>query len=205
MTNPATGGIVLCGGRSTRMGRPKLSLPFGPEVMLQRVVRILSTVVSPIVVVAAAGQELPAIPADVLIVRDEHESLGPLAGLAGGLGALRPHVEAAFVSAVDAPLLSPEFVRRMISLLEDAELVVPRDDRFHHPLAAVYRTSLEDRARALVAAGRLRLLFLIEESRSREVPVDDLRAVDPALRSLWNINTPDEYTAALREAGFAPH
>jgi molybdopterin-guanine dinucleotide biosynthesis protein A len=46
---PNVGGIVLCGGRSTRMGRPKLSLPFGPETMLQRVLRILSEVVAPIV------------------------------------------------------------------------------------------------------------------------------------------------------------
>ena len=52
------GGIVLCGGRSTRMGVPKATLPFGLETMLQRVVRLLGTVVSPIVVVAAREQEL---------------------------------------------------------------------------------------------------------------------------------------------------
>jgi len=53
------GGIVLCGGKSTRMGVPKATLPFGPETMLQRVVRLLGTVVSPVVVVAAQGQPLP--------------------------------------------------------------------------------------------------------------------------------------------------
>ena len=52
----------LCGGKSTRMGVPKATLPFGPETMLQRVVRLLGTVVSPIVVVAARGQELPELP-----------------------------------------------------------------------------------------------------------------------------------------------
>ena len=57
------GGIVLCGGRSTRMGVPKATLPFGPETMLQRVVRLLGTVVSPIVVVAAREQSLPELPA----------------------------------------------------------------------------------------------------------------------------------------------
>jgi molybdopterin-guanine dinucleotide biosynthesis protein A len=49
------GGIVLCGGKSTRMGVPKATLPFGPETMLQRVLRLLSTAVSPVVVVAAPG------------------------------------------------------------------------------------------------------------------------------------------------------
>ena len=81
----SVGGIVLCGGRSTRMGCSKAWLPFGPERMLQRVVRILSGVVAPIIVVAAEEQELPELPDGVIIARDEHLALGPLAGLAAGL------------------------------------------------------------------------------------------------------------------------
>ena len=102
------GGIVLCGGKSSRMGRPKLSLPFGSELMLPRVVRILSEVVSPIVVVAATDQVLPDLPSNILIVRDEHEYLGPLAGIELGLRALRESgIEAAYVSSCDVPLLRP--------------------------------------------------------------------------------------------------
>ena len=52
MTNA---GIILCGGRSTRMGRDKATLPFGPELMLQRVVRLLGEAVQRIVIVAATG------------------------------------------------------------------------------------------------------------------------------------------------------
>src|SRR6202043_2693954 len=74
------GGIVLCGGRSTRMGAPKASLPFGPETMLQRVVRLLGNVVAPIVVVAAREQILPELPDDAIITRDEREQRGPLEG-----------------------------------------------------------------------------------------------------------------------------
>jgi len=64
------GGIVLCGGKSTRMGAPKATLPFGPETMLQRVVRLLGTVVSPIVAVAAREQVLPSLPDHVIVTRD---------------------------------------------------------------------------------------------------------------------------------------
>jgi molybdenum cofactor guanylyltransferase len=196
------GGIVLCGGRSTRMGRPKLSLPFGPETMLARAVRIVGEVVSPIVVVAAPGQELPALPAETRIARDDVEDCGPLAGLAAGLSALAGLAEAAYVSSCDAPLLRPEFVRAMVDSLGNHELAIPRDGEYHHPLAAVYRTTLEPRIRQLIDAGRLRPLYLVQASDARIVDVAELRHVDPALSSLRNTNAPEDYQAALREAGF---
>ena len=111
-----TGGIVLCGGKSTRMGVPKATLPFGAETMLQRVVRLLATVVSPIVVVAAEGQALPALPDEVTVTRDEREARGPLEGLRAGLKALPESVAAAYVTSCDVPLLVPAFVERMIEL-----------------------------------------------------------------------------------------
>src|SRR6188472_4226302 len=78
-------GIVLAGGRSTRMGTSKAWMPFGPETMLQRVVRLLGDVVDPIVVVAADGQDLPVLRPGVRIIRDEREGRGPLEALRAGL------------------------------------------------------------------------------------------------------------------------
>src|SRR5881398_3639726 len=114
-----TGAIVLCGGRSTRMGTSKALLPFGPETMLQRVVRILQDVVSPIVAVAAVNQPLPTLPSDVIVTRDEEEGRGPLEGLRAGLKALPETVDSAYVTSCDVPLLVPDFVRLMIDLLGD--------------------------------------------------------------------------------------
>jgi molybdopterin-guanine dinucleotide biosynthesis protein A len=200
-TVPGVGGIVLCGGRSSRMGRPKAWLPFGPEMLLQRVVRILADVVSPIVVVAAREQPLPSLPDNVRIARDEHEAFGPLAGLAAGFAALRGEVEIAYASACDVPLLRPDFVRAVIEALGDHDLAIPRDGQYHHPLAAAYRLQLEEQVRDLIAANRLRPLFLLQESRAREIDVADLRRVDPGLESLRNANTPEDYSNLLRLAG----
>ena len=198
------GGVVLCGGKSSRMGRPKLSLPFGSELMLPRVVRIMSEVVSPIVVVAATGQDLPELPSNVRIVRDEQEYLGPLAGIELGLRALQESgVEAAYVSSCDVPLLQTAFIAEMIRRLGTHELAVPREGDFHHPLAGVYRVSLVERVRCLVAEQRLRPLFLIQQSDSVEVPVNELRGVDPELQSLRNVNRPEDYAAVLQLAGLA--
>lgn len=193
------GGVVLCGGRSSRMGQPKALLPFGNETLLQRVVRILERVVQPIVVVAAADQELPPLPPTVRVVRDEEDYAGPLAGMQLGLAALADDADAAYVTACDVPLLRPEFVTAVIALLGDYDAAVPREGEFYHPLAGVYRTALAPRIAELVGAGRMRPLYLIESVRSLPIDVDELRACDATLASLRNLNTVEEYQAALRD------
>ena len=206
MENAPIAGMVLAGGKSTRMGRDKATLPFGPELMLQRVVRVLGEVVSPIVVVAAGGQELPPLPRDVLVARDERQSRGPLEGLLAGLSKLaaeRPEVTAAFATSCDVPLLSPAFVRAMLARLGDADIAVPTEAGFPHPLAAVYRTTVVPHIRELLAADQLRPAFLFDRVATHRVNADELRAVDRQLMSLKNCNRPEDYEEALRIAGLA--
>ena len=198
-----TGGIVLCGGQSTRMGTSKALLPFGPETMLQRVVRILATVVSPIVIVSAPGQSLPELPADVIRARDEREGRGPLEGLRAGLKALPASIESAYVTSCDVPLLVPEFVRRMIELLADHDIAVVEIDGFPHPLSAVYRRRTLPQVEALLAQDRLRPVFLFDAMRTRRVQTEEMASADPELLTLRNLNTREEYLDALKKAGLA--
>jgi len=194
------GGIVLGGGASQRMGRAKAWLPFAGELMLPRVVRLLATVVQPVVVVAAPAQELPPLPADVVMARDEARGRGPLQGIAGGLAALAGQVDAAYVSACDVPLLRPAFARRMIELLGEHAICVPCVAGVAHPLAAVYRLDVLPVVRRLLAADQLRLSGLLTAVPTRRVNVDELADVDPTLQSLRNLNTMAEYEAAVRDA-----
>jgi molybdenum cofactor guanylyltransferase len=193
------GGIVLCGGKSTRMGSPKALLPFGNETMLERVVRLLATVVSPIVVVAARQQALPELPAHVTVARDEQEGRGPLEGLRAGLKALPPGVEAAYVTSCDVPLLVPAFARRMIDLLGDHDIAVIEIDGFPHPLSAVYRRCTLPHVEDLLARARLRPVYLFEEVPTRRIKPAEMIVVDPELLTLRNLNTRADYESALRE------
>jgi molybdenum cofactor guanylyltransferase len=199
-----TAGIILCGGQSRRMGRPKAWLPFGDELMLPRVVRILGTAVQPLVVVAAPQQEVPPPPSSVTVVRDLQPGRGPLEGLLAGLTAVANTNEAAFLSSCDVPFLKPAFVTRMIELLDDHMIAVPRAGGMFHPLAAVYRCEVCNAVRRLLAAGKLRQVFLFDEVPTRIVEADELADVDPGLQSLRNVNSPEDYEAALRDAGFTP-
>ena len=198
------GGVVLCGGRSSRMGRPKAWLPVGGELMLQRVVRVLREAVGPVVAVAAPGQNVPPLPADVEIVRDEVEGNGPLQGLAAGLAALEGKADAAYLSACDVPFLTAAFVETVVSFLDELRgspprntpsIAVPHVGGYHHPLAAAYRLAVRPVVAGLLAAGRLRPVFLFDAVPTRVITPDELPGLDP----LRNLNTPEDYAAALRD------
>lgn len=197
------GGIVLCGGKSTRMGRSKALLPFGPETMLQRVVRLLASVVGPIVAVAAVDQELPTLPPSVIVTRDEREGRGPLEGLRAGLKALPPEAERAYVTSCDVPLLVPGFVRQMLDLADGFDIAVMEIDGFAHPLSAVYGRTMLPYVEDLLTRDRLRPAFLFDAVRTRRVTPLEITS-DPDLRTLRNLNTPEDYERALADAGI-PH
>jgi molybdenum cofactor guanylyltransferase len=196
------GGIILCGGTSRRMGTPKAMLPFGPEKMLQRVVRLMGQAVQPLVVVAAPTQTLPELPPEVLLVRDREPGQGPLEGLRAGLVAIRPQADAAYVTGCDVPLLQPAFVQRMIGQLGTHEIAVPVEGRFYHPLAAVYRTGVVPQIEWLLDQQLRKPRLLFDRVPTCEVPVERLRDVDPELLTLANLNQPEDYLAALALAGF---
>ena len=186
------------------MGSPKALLPFGGETMLQRVVRLLGDVVSPLVVVAAPDQVLPELPASVIVTRDEREGRGPLEALRAGLSALPADAEMAYVTSCDVPLLVPAFVDRMVVLLGEAEIAVLEIDGFTHPLSAVYRRRTLPHVEALLTADRLRPAFLFDAVRTRRVSPAEMTAVDPELLTLRNLNTRQDYLDALATAGLEP-
>ena len=197
-------GIVLAGGRSSRMGTPKAALEWHGSTLLRHVVGLVGrSVDGPVVVVRAPGQTLPALPDGVEVVEDAREGRGPLQGLAAGLAAVRDRADAAYASSTDVPLLHPRFIRRVLGELDDdVDVVLPEVGGFHHPLAAAYRTQLADVVERLIAEDRMRPAFLFEACRVRRLDADALladpalAAVDPDLDSLLNLNEPAEYEAA---------
>jgi molybdenum cofactor guanylyltransferase len=197
-------GIVLAGGRSSRMGTPKAALEWHGSTLLRRTADIASRATDgPVVVVRAQGQALPALPAHVEVIDDPREGMGPIQGLAAGLAAITGRAEIAFVCSTDMPFLHPAFVRRVLrAAAEGADVGLPIARGYPQPLAAAYRTTLAPVAERLVKEGRLRPAFLfdecvvtrLDEAALRADPV--LAALDPDLDSVVNINEPADYEAA---------
>ena len=199
-----TAGIVLAGGRSSRMGTPKAALEWHGSTLLRRTVGILARATDgPVVVVRAPGQDLPPLPARTEVVDDPREGLGPVQGLAAGLAAIAGRAEVAFVGSTDMPFLHPAFVRRVLRAAQQgADVGLPVARGYPQPLAASYRTALAPLAAKLVAEERLRPAFLfgecvvdrLGEAALRADPV--LAALDPGLDSVVNVNEPADYQAA---------
>jgi molybdopterin-guanine dinucleotide biosynthesis protein A len=189
------------------MGRDKPGLPFGNETMLARVVRIVASVVPPsqVVVVTAPQQHVPRLPFGVTRVCDRVTGRGPLEGLATGMLALPPEVEAVFVASCDQPLLRSELIVHLFKLLGEHEAVVPREGDRYHPLTAVYRRTVVSQVQRRIDAGRFKLQDLVENLDAYKLAIDELAAIDPNAESLSNVNSPEEYAAALRAAGLLPH
>ena len=185
-------GIVLAGGRSSRMGTPKAWLDWHGSTLLRRVCGIVARGVSgPVVVVRAPGQELPELPDGVRVVEDAREGRGPLQGLLAGLRAVDADV--AFVASVDLPLLHPRFVAAVCAGVDGADAAVPHVGGFRQPLAAAYRPALAPLVAELVDAGQMKPAFLFERCETRWL--DRL----PHPESVRNLNERADYEAALAE------
>ena len=202
-------GIVLAGGRSSRMGTPKAALEWHGSTLLRRIASILDrSVDGPVIVVRAPGQDLPALPTDIEVVEDATEGRGPLQGLAAGLTAAREHVDVAYATSTDVPFLHPRFIRRVLAAMhQDVEIVLPHIGGYPQPLAAAYRVDLVERVERLIAEDRMRPAFLFDVSRVVRLDADALladpvlAALDPDLDSVLNLNEPSDYeTARARPA-----
>ncbi len=199
-----TAAVILCGGQSRRMGRPKAALPWGERTMLEHVAGLLRQVpeVEHLVLVAAPAQPLPPLPWPAVVVRDRRPGLGPLEGLACGLrAAAELGCPSAYVTSCDVPALRPEFVRLVLDHLSGGQAAVPVACGHKQVLAAAYRTELAEVIDELLEQGLQRPRDLLARINTAWVAEEDLRRADPELASLRNLNTPEDYRRLLLEQG----
>lgn len=199
-------GVVLAGGRSSRMGASKATLEWHGSTLLRRITGIVGRAVNgPVIVVRAPGQELPDLEPQVLVRDDPEEGRGPMQGLAVGLAAAAEHARIAFVCSTDLPFMHSAFVTAVLRGFDpdaSVDVVLPRIGGYRQPMAAGYRTGLAARVEKLIEAQRMRPAHLFEEVTVRQLDEAGLLAdarlarVDPELDSVLNVNNPDDYRAA---------
>lgn len=200
LTPSQVGGIVLCGGQSRRMGQDKSWLQIDGEYLLTRVVRILHSVVQPVVVATRSkDQSLPTMQQGVLFSYDAIQDGGPLVGLSGGFEKLRGKCEAVFVVSCDQPLLKPGFVSRMIELLENHAAVVIEHDGYLHSLCAVYRLEVANLLNRCIDQGVRSAQEFVAHCDAHIVSASEIGDTDSALDSLRNVNNQEDYEKLMAD------
>ena len=202
----ASAGVVLAGGRSSRMGVPKAALEWHGSTLLARTVGILARATGgPVVVVRASGQDLPELPKRTVVVDDPRDGRGPVQGIAAGLAALDGRADAAFISSTDLPFLHPAFIRRVLRVLDERRKRTWRC-RSRGDTRSRWRprtgSGSPPRAERLVKEDRLRPAFLFDECAVERLDDAALKAdaliaaLDPDLDSVLNVNTQADYQEA---------
>ena len=197
----AASAVVLAGGASRRMGRDKRLLPWGtgadgrPRTLLQSVVDKLAAVADDVIVVANDQPDVRG----ARVTPDAIPGSGSLGGILSGIEAARH--ERVFVAAADMPFLDLALVRDLLGRLEGHDAVVPAIGGRPEPLHAVYGPAVGEAARRQIARGQLKIALAFEGLDVVWVPEAELRKSDPDLRSFRNVNTPEDYAGARRDAG----
>jgi molybdopterin-guanine dinucleotide biosynthesis protein A len=186
----------MAGGRSRRMGQDKAWLELGDgRPIVRRVIDVLMEVADEVLIVANDPRYLTLGPR---VVPDRFPDGGALGGIATGVdAAAHPTV---LVAACDMPFLRAGLWRLLLSHAGEADVVIPRVGGEYETLHAVYGKDCVPAMERALAAGRMRVISFFDEVRVRAVDEAELRAVDPDLASLTNLNTPAELEAALEAA-----
>lgn len=192
MRRPAITGAVLAGGRSRRMGTDKGLLRIGGRRLVEIVLETIRPLFPEIVIVANEPTAYEGL--GVSVVPDRILDKGPLGGVHTALcSSHSPHT---FCVACDMPLVNPAVVAHLCALAPGYDAVVPAWDAGYEPLHAVYAQSCLPQVERMVRESRLRVDALFSAVRVRRVDADELRPLDPLLRSFMNVNTPDELEVA---------
>jgi molybdopterin-guanine dinucleotide biosynthesis protein A len=199
----AASAIVLAGGQSRRMGTPKPALMFGNSTILERIISELSGWFGEILVVAAPAasesfpveQILRAAPSSVRLLRDVMPHEG--AAIALGRGLVASANDVAFACSCDLPLIQGAVAQALCGMLNGYEAVIPDIGGRPQPLCAVYRRAAARVIEAQFASGERRLTQIIAALPACRPLESELRKIDPALHSFFNVNTPEDYYRAL--------
>ncbi len=186
--------IIQAGGQSRRMGTDKALIDYHGRPILAHVIDLLRQLSDDVIVVANRSDVYGPLvaPLGARVVPDYDPPSGPLGGLAAGLAAMRHDV--AVVVACDMPLLNLDLLRYLIDRAVDFDAVVPMTGDQFEPLHAVYRRTCLAEIQRRLANDERRVISFFQGVRLSVVSEAEWRVIDPAGRSVSNLNTPADLT-----------
>jgi molybdopterin-guanine dinucleotide biosynthesis protein A len=184
-------GIILAGGKSTRMGEDKAFIEVGEVPLFERAYRVLREIFSEIIIVANDAR--PFENYEARLQKDIISDKGALGGLYTGLFHSQSHH--AFCAACDMPLLNPRLIKYMAEERDEYDVIIPRTRDGLHPLHAIYSKRCLNPMRQLLNRDDLRIVNFFPQVTVRYIEEMEIRELDPHMRSLISVNTEEEMEA----------
>lgn len=195
-------GVILTGGKSSRMGQDKALLSIGGVQLIRRILDVFGTLFDEILVVTnKTGRHAGS---GYREVTDIIPDCGPLGGIYTGLSYASS--DRIFVASCDLPFIKESTVKIVISEPVSYDIVVPDDGRRLHPLHAVYSRKCTPYIRKWLDNGFYNVTKFINEVEGlsvRKVQISEIAAVDPDLKSFFNMNTQADLAEANKIAEVA--
>ena len=181
-------GIILAGGKSTRFGRNKSLEPFYGAPLIQHGRDALSHIFQRLIVVGPEEEAYSFL--ETPVYRDIIPEKGPLGGIYTGL--TRMENEWGFIIACDMPFINEKLVRHMFEARSGYDIVAPRVGKFIEPLHALYNRRCVSGVKRIIDSGRKQVILLYEDLKVHYIEEEEIRGIDPEMKSFSNINTPDD-------------
>jgi len=130
-------GIILSGGKSTRMGENKSLLKIGDKTAIERIVDLMAGLFPKLILSANTPEEYSFLGLET--VKDIYTHAGPLAGIHAGLQ--KSTTEKNFVISCDMQLMNEETIKFLVDYNTDRQITIAKADGFFQQLAGVYHKS----------------------------------------------------------------
>ena len=186
-------GIILSGGKSSRMGLNKAFLEINGERLIDRTVKLFRQLFSEVILVT--NEPLLYLDQDIALVADIYKGKGPMGGLYSGL--FYASFDHAFLCACDIPYLNVEFIRYMTGKASEYDVVVPETADGFHPLHAIYSRRCLPSIKSLLIRDSLKMTGCFKGMRVLYIPESVIRSFDPECRMFLNINTAQDLQRVL--------
>lgn len=184
-------GLVLAGGRSSRMRVDKAALHYRGGSQLAEAMRLVAPLVARAFVSVRADQVDDPVRAGFAQIVDRDENLGPAAGIVAAQ-AQYPHV-AWLVLACDLPFLDKATLEHLLAARDparEATAYISSHDGLPEPLCAIYEPGSAEKLSAYLLSGRQCPRKFLTQANVNLISAPNARALD-------NINTRSEYDAAV--------
>ncbi|SHI81240.1 molybdenum cofactor guanylyltransferase [Desulfofundulus thermosubterraneus] len=180
-------GVILAGGKSTRMGMDKAFIPIGQTTMIKKIASELRKVFSRVMVVSNKREFLYQ-HLGLPVVNDLRSGCGPLGGIHAGLTfADTPYI---FVVACDMPFIDARLIPVLVGTCSGYDAVVPRIKECMEPLFAVYSKSCLPSIEQVIDNKNFKLVDLLSRLKVNYIDESRLNLVPDLKRVFININTP---------------